>query len=1361
MAQNYDFLRSFTIDGKETKHLFQIAKLNIPFLSKENEFFQVGNTDGKRFRTTRLGDYTLSIDGFIIKDNTGKTVPQVMDELKALVNSDEPQKLVFDIFPDRYFNAIFTGAEEYDATDLKYTPLTLTFDVPDGMAHAIEPIGFSNTYSTTTNVMLDSEYNAINKYMKPWVQKLDEKFNNSNVVQGDFTNGIPLNFERDKNSDERWLNYNPATTIHTDELKVGDEVNFSVYAQVVSIDEENNKDYAGQVILEEWDTVKGAILKRHIVYIPKKVTNEFTEYGSVVKIKNEKTNAINLQYGFRGSNLIKWSKPMVSFLPPIGATVTAPSVGAKAYSNSLDFGGYDYSTAPNLLPTVDYSKLSRAAQNIQAPYAYIKDYGDYFVLDRDDPSIAVGSSASVFIPNITRLTKGKTYTLSVSIMVNNEFGTNYGNTSIQYCVATSTGTQRLVTLTPNQNAVNNWVRVSKTFTIPSNFSDGNFAPFLQLYQGDTGKGKVYVRYDMMIQEGDQTSSQAPANQLSKITTDNWHAISAVERTEEEGNITSFKYPATTGINKIAYLQNDRNLIPLLSDKKQYTLSAEIWLEKEVNAPLVYRVNDNNGTGKVIMDANTINVPAKQWTKVSVTKTIDLPSNPNILPYFKASDFKPTSGATVEDVGNGIQVTFSKTDGATFLECIPDLQGLKANTKYTMSADITVKEGYTGKLENLRIYYRKFPGGTGVVNLWATNAVVGQKTQIKVTEDSSANTDPTLYDRMYLTIHTTSTEPFVGTVLIENLKVEEGEIVTPDYPNHWVQLNAPESYEGIIKIKNDSIKIQEGATTTKPAWKPNLLDAPYYLSKMGLSENIADPTVKFPITSSSEALYAKNALEDFILGETYTVTIGVTKPASQDILVYLAQKQGGKFKPVEGLVDTWVATVSITQLGGNPKEVYLSQTPNTSLGSCTIKWLKLEKGDTRTPNIPYYKYEGIAPAPSNNPNDYHWGYSPSYINAVEYVPSGDSVGDLIKIENNGTYRTKPRFSFRMKGENGLVALLNQNGAILQFGNPEDVDGTTSSRVEQGLNETFWGKTLNPALAVNTGFKSVYPNLHGNPETPNKIQGSWNMKDDPDAVQPVFKGVGDINVWHGPTVVGDIAAPSNTDRTLPITTHFRFGFDNYNKGQRGRIEFANFDENGNPIMTAIIRDSTTASNDLVFEAWYKNKKLHEKKLDRKVFSKSFYEMNMDRRGNRLVWRVVQIKSLNQAPGGWSQAKIDKEYKFVWTLPEPDTSKFTKAGFWIMRYSNKYGVIMRMTDMQARWEGTPYYQDLRNYFQDGDLVEIDTATREFFVNGVVNNQLNVVGNQWEKFELETGETIIQPIVSEWANMAEVTAEITQNYL
>lgn len=1069
MSQNYDFLRSFTIDGKETKHLFQIAKLNIPFLSKENEFFQVGNTDGKHFRNTRLGDYTLSIDGFIIKDNTGKTVPQVMDELKALVNSDEPQKLVFDIFPDRYFNAIFTGAEEYDATDLKYTPLTLTFDVPDGLAHAIEPIGFSNTYSDNKNLMLDSEYNAINKYMKPWVQKLDEKFDNSNVVWADFTNGIPLNFERDKNSDERWLNWNPMTTIHVPDLKVGDEVNFSVYANVVSIDEENNKDYAGQVILEEWDTVKGAILKRHIAYIPKKVTTEFTEYGSVVKIENENTNAINLQYGFRGSNLIKWSKPMVSFLPPIGETVTAPSVGAKAYSNSLEFGDYDYSTAPNLLHTLDYSKLSSSTTALNPPLPYIKDYGDYFVLDANDAS-AVGTSRNCFVPFVTRLTKGKTYTLSVSMMVDDEFAESnkFANVPLYYTIYTAkygetpSVTDRPVVIYPSADMRNQWKRVSKVFTVPADQKDGDQI-YLQLWESASVTGKLYIRYDMMIQEGEQSASQA----LS--------------------------------------------------------------------------------------------------------------------------------------------------------------------------------------------------------------------------------------------------------------------------------------------------------------WKPNLLDAPYYLSKVALGENLI--TSK-SYNNSNYLIGSFDINKTINNGDKLTFTIQGTKPANKQFGMYIQTATGaatefqGYLTPVEGLTDawSWSSVAKISQPIGSGAKVVVYQLPPTSQvadGPATISWAKLEKGNTRTPNIPYYKYEGIAPAPSNNPNEYHWGYSPSYINAVEYVPSGANVADLIKIENNGTYRTKPRFSFRMKGENGLVALLNQNGAVLQFGNPEDVDGKQSARVEKGLNEGFWGNTLNPALQVNTGFKSIYPNKNSNPSTPNLVQGTWDMKTDVDAVTPTFKGVGDIQVWHGPTIMADIQAPSNTDRTLPISTHFRFIFDNYDKAQRGRIEFSTFDENGDPIMTAVIRDSNLTSNELVFEAWYKNKRLHEKILDRKVFNKAFYEMNMDRRGDKLIWRLVQIKSLNMNSSGWSQAAIDKEYKFTWTLPEPDTSKFTKTGFWIMRYSNKYHVIMRMTDMQARWEGTPYYQNIENYFQDGDLVEIDTSTRELFVNGVVNNQLNVVGNQWEKFELETGETIIQPLVSEWANMAEVTAEITQNYL
>ena len=317
------------------------------------------------------------------------------------------------------------------------------------------------------------------------------------------------------------------------------------------------------------------------------------------------------------------------------------------------------------------------------------------------------------------------------------------------------------------------------------------------------------------------------------------------------------------------------------------------------------------------------------------RNYDYSGNPNLMPTLKAKGFKKQSGVTVEDVGNGLKINFTKTNEDTYLEYATNMPALSPNTQYTLSADFTVSEGYTGKLENLKLSYRISPTETTILRLTAKEAQNGKKTKISVTANSSSIIDPSKFDRMYFTINTASTEPFVGTVLIENIKLERGSTVT--------------------------------------LYQPNLLAEPYNMCREYPNENIADPAVEFPITRSSEGIYAKNALENFILGETYTVTIGATKPASQKVRVYLAQHQFGDFKPVEGLVDTWVATVSITQLGDNTKAVYLQQSPKTSLGSCTINWLKIEKGNTRTPiDVPTYKGLGIID--TNDPTKYVWNYT---------------------------------------------------------------------------------------------------------------------------------------------------------------------------------------------------------------------------------------------------------------------------------------------------------------------------------------------------------------------------------------------------
>ena len=322
---------------------------------------------------------------------------------------------------------------------------------------------------------------------------------------------------------------------------------------------------------------------------------------------------------------------------------------------------------------------------------------------------------------------------------------------------------------------------------------------------------------------------------------------------------------------------------------------------------------------------------------------DYSGNSNLMTVLKASDFLTQSGATIEDFNGGLKVTFTKTDGATFLESRKNIPALLPNKQYTLSADVTVSDGYTGKLDNLRLGYRKFPNGTIILPLTAKDAQVGKKTKIFITANSSSATDPSIFGRMYFTINTTSTEPFVGTVLIENIKVEEGSTATP--------------------------------------YQPNLIEEPYQISHEPLGENIANKDVQFPITTTEYYVYSKANVEDYKVNQKYVVTMKATKPSTQSFVAYLDWQgtiKAGNLTPVEGMTDVWQLVFTVTQANidaGAVRTLNIYQYPSATKGTVKIDWLKIEKGDTRTPNIDAFKYVGfytgeLAEAP-NDPTIYKW------------------------------------------------------------------------------------------------------------------------------------------------------------------------------------------------------------------------------------------------------------------------------------------------------------------------------------------------------------------------------------------------------
>ena len=202
-----------------------------------------------------------------------------------------------------------------------------------------------------------------------------------------------------------------------------------------------------------------------------------------------------------------------------------------------------------------------------------------------------------------------------------------------------------------------------------------------------------------------------------------------------------------------------------------------------------------------------------------------------------------------------------------------------------------------------------------------------------------------------------------------------------FDNTYLQLWQPIEGNGKLYIGYD-IKIEKVNSTSDTAtpYQPNLLVEPYYLSKTALGKNIA-PNTNLPVTTSNQLITEQKLSSYLVKGETYTVTLEGTKPAKQQFSVFIADAGNtnfGDMTPVEGLTDQWKLTFTYnkdTQTSGS-KLVRIYQ-KYVELGSCTIKWLKIEKGDTRTPNISQFKYFGEGLKDSNNPNDYSWDITPEY------------------------------------------------------------------------------------------------------------------------------------------------------------------------------------------------------------------------------------------------------------------------------------------------------------------------------------------------------------------------------------------------
>lgn len=368
-----------------------------------------------------------------------------------------------------------------------------------------------------------------------------------------------------------------------------------------------------------------------------------------------------------------------------------------------------------------------------------------------------------------------------------------------------------------------------------------------------------------------------------------------------------------------------------------------------------------------------------------------------------------------------------------------------------------------------------------------------------------------------------------------------------------------------------------------------------------------------------------------------------------------------------------------------------------------------------------------------------------------------TGKGFVIDYKGTYKAFPMleshfFSQKEDGVNettltddgdcGFVAFFNEEGKIIQFGNPEELDGNSYPASQTMINQTFasgtaWGTTAKKLWTLNNGVATK----HEEKQVGDVKMHNFSSTKDDWCLIPSNYGSGATRC--GPSITRTLAADKAGEvgaKDFILTYKQRM---NPSAGPNGAKEVGIFHAlvvSGSGTSRKILAGVRIAKHSVgdtsgKINIYVNDKMVHEEAIKLDAYNKLFGALGnrvttIRKAGNNVVFNIAGIrKSFNCYDTGFADTKA------------------TQVTFSFSRYS-AYTPLAFNGLYYAKFtkNNCTTFKEIPNKFSADDVLTADCRSGEVLLNGLDGTEYGALGNDWEGFYLKPGLNQIGVAYSDW---------------